>query len=147
MITKNDKQIELEFGKGDICVNGGHFLDGDNKIVGMVAFSNQSPRDINAVGDIKAGQKCKIGDFPIIMTFTKPESIDVVINQLKQAKADIVLQCDSHKQGMCSTRDYGENEYKNPCYKCCLGCSHAINMDCSFVCNTVAEHYYPEEEN
>lgn len=58
----------------------------------------------------------------------------------------MLLQCDSHKAGMCSTRDYGMNEYKDPCYKCCLGCEHAINMGCLFVCHTVAEHYYPEEE-
>ncbi|MDI9208103.1 hypothetical protein MT361_05995 [Clostridium butyricum] len=146
MIKKDDKQIDLEFGTGDICVNGGRFLDENNKIVGMVAFSDQAPREIDDIGDVKAGQECKVGDFPVIMTFTKPESIDVVINQLKQAKADMLLKCDSHKAGMCSTRDYGANEYKNPCYKCCLGCSHAINMDCSFVCNIVAEHYYPEEE-
>lgn len=145
MIKKDNKQTDLEFGTGDICVNGGHFLDENKKIVGMVAFSNQAPREINAIGDVKAGQECKVGDFPVIMTFTKPESIDVVINQLKQAKADMLLQCDNHKAGVCSTRDYGQNEYKNPCYKCCLGCSHAINMDCSFVCNIVSEHYYPEE--
>ena len=145
MINKNEKQTELEFGTGDICVNGGHFLDGDNKIVGMVAFSNQSPREINAVGDVKAGQKCKVGDFPVVMTFTKAESIDVVINQLKQAKADMLLQCDDHNAGMCSTRNYGYNDCENLCYKCCLGCSHAINMDCTIVCGVVVEHYYPEE--
>lgn len=97
MINKNNNQTELEFGKGDICVNGGHFLDSNNKIVGMVAFSNQTPREINAVGDVKAGQKCKVGDFPVVMTFMKVESIDVVINQLKQAKADMLLKCTKEK--------------------------------------------------
>jgi hypothetical protein len=146
MIKREDNQIDLEFGTGDICVNGGHFLDENYKVIGMVAFSNQSAREINAIGDIKAGQECKVGDFPVIMTFAKAESIDVVINQLKQAKADMLLQCDSHKQGICSTRDYGLNEYKDACYKCCLGCSGAINMSCSFVCDKVAEHYCSEEE-
>ena len=36
-------------------------------------------------------------------------------------------------------------KYKDPCMKCCYGCKHAIDMDCSFVCPEVAEHYYPEE--
>lgn len=146
MIKKNDNQVDLEFGTGDICVNGGHYLDEKNKIVGMVAFSNQTSREINAVGDVKAGQECKVGDFPVIMTFTKPQSIDVVIRQLKQAKADMILKCDSRKEGNCSTRDYGMNEYKDVCYKCCLGCGGAINMSCSFVCNKVAERYYPVDE-
>ena len=89
IINNHDKQVELEFGKGDICVNGGHFLGGNNERIGMVAFSNQAPRDIGSVGDIKAGQECKVGDFPVVMTFTKIESIDVLINALQHAKSEM----------------------------------------------------------
>jgi hypothetical protein len=53
--------------------------------------------------------------------------------------------CESRKDGYCTSRDYGGNQYKDPCMKCCYGCKHAIDMDCSFVCPEVAEHYYPEE--
>jgi len=31
------------------------------------------------------------------------------------------------------------------CSHCCFGCQHAIDMDCTAVCPTVDEHYYPEE--
>ncbi|MDF2891224.1 MAG: hypothetical protein K0R80_1591 [Clostridia bacterium] len=55
--------------------------------------------------------------------------------------------CESRNDGNCSTRDYGQNEYKNPCYKCCLGCKGAIEMSCTFVCSQVAEHYYPDVES
>jgi hypothetical protein len=56
------------------------------------------------------------------------------------------FECENRKDGKCSTRDYGMNQYKHPCYQCCYGCDHAVNMDCTFVCSKVAEHYYPEEE-
>jgi hypothetical protein len=46
---------------------------------------------------------------------------------------------------MCSTRDYGLNQYKDPCCYCCIGCNNAIEMTCSFVCPLVAEHYHPSE--
>ena len=53
--------------------------------------------------------------------------------------------CEARKEGYCTNGDYGGNQYKDPCMKCCYGCKHAIDMDCSFVCPEVAEHYYPEE--
>jgi len=89
MISKNEKQTELEFGKGDICIAGGYYKDKDDKNVGLVTFINQKPREIGQEGITKANQEHKVGDFPVIMTFTKSESIDVVIDQLKQAKAEM----------------------------------------------------------
>jgi len=53
--------------------------------------------------------------------------------------------CDYVKEHMCSIRNYGINRYKDPCYHCCFGCKHAVEMDCLFVCNEVAEYYHPEE--
>lgn len=55
--------------------------------------------------------------------------------------------CENIKGEKCSTRDYGANQYKAPCYECCLGCAGAINMECNFVCTKVAEHYHPSEED
>lgn len=55
--------------------------------------------------------------------------------------------CENIKGEKCSTRDYGPNRYKAPCYECCLGCAGAINMECNFVCPKVAEHYHPSEED
>lgn len=86
MIYKNENQFNLEFGTGDIGINGGVCIDKDNNKIGLVGFSNQSPREIGAVGDIKAGQPYKIEDFPVIMSFTKKESIDVVIAALIDSK-------------------------------------------------------------
>ena len=86
MININEKQVDLEFGTGDIGINGGHFLDGNNNKIGLVGFINQEPRTVGAEGDIKIGQDCKVGDFPVIMTFYRKESIDVVINALMVAK-------------------------------------------------------------
>ena len=53
--------------------------------------------------------------------------------------------CDHVKEHKCSTRDYGLNQYENPCYNYCFGCQHAVDMDCSCVCPKVAEYYHPEE--
>ena len=36
-------------------------------------------------------------------------------------------------------------ENDKSCQSCCMGCKHAIDMDCSAVCKIVAEHYHPEE--
>ena len=90
MINKDEKQTKLAFGTGDICITSGRFLN-DDEFIGVVTFNNQSPREINSIGDIKAGQEYKLSDFPVIMTFTKTESIDVLINTLEQAKAEMLL--------------------------------------------------------
>lgn len=85
-----NNQIALEFGKGDICINGGYF-EGDNKEkIGIVTFINQEPHEIGEAGIIKANVEYKIKDFPVIMTFTKVESIDAVIGQLLEAKSNML---------------------------------------------------------
>ena len=89
MITNIGKQVELTFGKGDICITGGHIIYNGNK-TGIVTFSNQSPREIGSAGAIEAGQKYDISEFPVIMTFTKPESIDAIISQLQRAKSSML---------------------------------------------------------
>lgn len=90
MINKNEKQIELEFGKGDICIAGGYFENEKNEKVGLVTFIEQEPRKIGEVGITTPNEKHKVGDFPVIMTFNKVESIDVVIEQLEQAKYEML---------------------------------------------------------
>ena len=89
MISQNDKQVELEFGTGDIGLNSGYYEDDNNNKIGMVGFYNQETREIGAEGDIKAGQECKVGDFPFLMTFAKKESIDVIILALLDAKENM----------------------------------------------------------
>lgn len=86
MISRDSFQTDLEFGTGDICVNSGYYLDCQNKKIGAVVFSNQTPREIGGEGDIKVGKDYKVGDFPVIMSFTQKESIDVVIKALLDTK-------------------------------------------------------------
>ena len=70
MINKNEKQIELEFGKGDICITGGYFKNEKNEKVGLVTFIEQEPREIGAVGITTPDQEYKVGDFPVIIPKT-----------------------------------------------------------------------------
>ncbi len=85
MISKNEQQVKLEFGNGDICIAGGYTDDGDKK-TGFVIFTNQEPREIGSAGVIKKGE-VYLEEYPILMTFSKKESIDAVIGQLEQAKS------------------------------------------------------------
>lgn len=89
MIIESNNQTDLEFGTGDICINSAYYINGEKRKVGLVAFSNQSSRGIGEEGDIKAGQECKVGDFPVIMTFTKKESVDIIIKALQDAKKEM----------------------------------------------------------
>lgn len=91
MIIGNNKnvQTELAFGEGDICIAGGYVKDNMLNKVGLVTFINQEPREIGVEGITKGGTVHLLGEFPIIMTFTKSESIDVLIEQLLQAKSEM----------------------------------------------------------
>ena len=86
MIKKNKEYTRLEFGNGDICVAGGYTEHENNKITGFVLFTNQDPREIGSKGVVKAGE-VNLEDYPVVMTFSNKESIDVVVGQLEQAKS------------------------------------------------------------
>lgn len=88
MIKKSEKQVEMQFGTGDIGFNSGAITEDDNK-VGIVIFYNQGSREIGSVGDIKAGTEVDIRDFPVMMTFYKKESIDVLVKALLEAKKEM----------------------------------------------------------
>ena len=85
MIIKNNEHIRLEFGTGDICIAGG-YSENEGGREGFVIFTQQEPREIGSEGVIKKGI-INLEEYPIIMTFTKKESIDVVIGQLEKAKS------------------------------------------------------------
>lgn len=86
MIKKTENQTSLKFGIGDICVVSGTFINENDFKVGIVGFIDQTPREIGSIGEVKAGQNCKVGDFPVMMKFYKKESIDEVIKALLDAK-------------------------------------------------------------
>ena len=88
MIKKLEHQTKMEFGTGDIGFNAGAIKEEDEN-VGIVIFYNQEARKIGDLGDIKAGEKVDINDFPVIMKFYRKESIDVVIEALLEAKRDM----------------------------------------------------------
>lgn len=91
MINRNTEQTDLEFGTGDICVTGGHYVGENDEKFGLVTFSNQSERGIGTLGDIVIGGEYKLKDFEVIMTFGKVESIDVVIRALEDAKREMTI--------------------------------------------------------
>ncbi|HZJ99772.1 MAG TPA: hypothetical protein VFC79_07185 [Tissierellaceae bacterium] len=84
MIIKNEEQVKLEFGSGDISIAGGYTTG--NEIEGFVVFENQESREIGSPGITKKGE-IDLNDYEVIMTFNKKESIDALIGQLKQAKS------------------------------------------------------------
>ena len=84
MIIKDKGQMRLEFGSGDICVAGG-YTNNEDSTTGFVIFMNQEPREIGSEGVIKSGE-VDLEEYPIIMTFSKKESIDAVIGQLELTK-------------------------------------------------------------
>ena len=83
MIIKNEEQVKLEFGSGDISIAGG-YTTGD-EIKGFVVFENQEARDIGSPGITKKGE-VDLNDYKVVMTFSKKESIDALIGQLELTK-------------------------------------------------------------
>ena len=85
MINKNKEQTKLEFRNGDIGIASGFTVEDNELEKVFVVFDNQEPRKIGPGSSIESGW-VDIKDFPVIMTFTKAESIDAVISQLEEAK-------------------------------------------------------------
>lgn len=83
MIKTLENQVTMQFGTGDIGVNPCYEKDGKT---GALIFYNQTSREIGSEGDVKAGAKIDINDFPVVMVFNKKESIDVLINALNEVK-------------------------------------------------------------
>lgn len=87
MIINKKEKTEMIFGTGDICVIAGY--EGHDELdikVPVVAFKNQTSRQIGKDnGDIKGGiyEDLKVD---VIMRFSEKESIDMVIDALQEAK-------------------------------------------------------------
>lgn len=84
----NTGHVTLEFGTGDINVIPAIMLDNG---LGVVGFRNQEQREIglhngDSIEDIDMFQ-C-----PVLLTFSKVESIDVVIHALEEIKKLIAEQ-------------------------------------------------------
>lgn len=54
--------------------------------------------------------------------------------------------CDKRNGKFCGNRTEQDEDEKDQCFHCCLVCDHAKEMDCTFVCETAAEHLHPSED-
>ena len=86
MIVKDDNQTRLEFGTGDIGIASGHTVVEEETESVFVVFDNQEPRKIGRGSSIVTGY-VSLDDYPVVMTFTKRESINAVIEELEKAKS------------------------------------------------------------
>jgi len=115
MINERFSQTELQFGKGNIRINSGTYINESNNKVGIVAFMNETPREIGDEGDIKVSEEYNVEDFPIVMTFIKTESIDVIIEALLDTKKQM------NKKTFCvecNNETTGDIVYNGLCASC-----------------------------
>ena len=57
----------------------------------------------------------------------------------------IDFKCRNSQGGQCLKVTKGIVVPTEYCSSCCIGCKHALEMDCFTVCPTVAEYYHPED--
>lgn len=93
MITKNEnygisKGVTIaDFGKGDILVSDGFI---EETKTGCLMLANDVPNEIGKDHPERIGKTTDELKQDIIFTFTKPESIDVVIRALERAKSKML---------------------------------------------------------
>lgn len=81
MIRNNGENCHLEFGTGDIFIGSGwRILEDTNEKLGLITFDVREPQPI---GTFSPYTKTS---YPVHMTFSNPESIDVLIERLMVAK-------------------------------------------------------------
>lgn len=80
-------KAELNFGTGDIHIVSSSTLDGK---IGYVTFENQYPP--MPIGKNPDGFQGEFApeNYPVVMTFSKTESIDALIGELLNAKDNMV---------------------------------------------------------
>ena len=84
----NESKV-AEFGNGDLSV--ADFSDVENKISGIMVCDALEKHPIGSEGNIKKGDKISdVADFSILFTFSKTESIDVLLEALMNAKESLI---------------------------------------------------------
>ena len=80
-------EAELKFGTGDIHIVSSGTKDGK---IGYVVFENQYPP--RPIGKNPEGFNKEFvpEDYPVVMTFSKTESIDSLIGELLNAKENMI---------------------------------------------------------
>ena len=89
MIKRNERNIEMKFGTGDINILTGYINESELKVTGYIGYRNQAPREIGLFGGDNAKDIKCLEDMPIVMTFDKVESVDVMIDALKEIRGYI----------------------------------------------------------
>lgn len=87
---KNKNVTHLKFGTGDISVS--HGRDADDENIKVVVFGQDTPKPVeeyNNIIPVEGGNSDGLEDI-VVMSFTRPESIDVVIDRLQQAKEELL---------------------------------------------------------
>ena len=82
-MIKQEEQVKIEFGRGDIRIISSGRVDGS---VGYLALENQDPpRPIGKNMD-QEGDSFSPDRYPVLMSFTKVESVDVLIGELERVR-------------------------------------------------------------
>jgi hypothetical protein len=81
----NDKNKEIHFGTGDIKISSGWVKD-DESIGVLVLRQHQEPKVIGHLEEHLPHEEVEEGQAPVRMTFTKVESVDVLIERLEKVK-------------------------------------------------------------
>jgi len=87
IINNEDGSVNIRFGFGDIGLLGYDCVDEDGNINGFVGMCNQ---DAQEIGSSTTTTNMELKDFPILMTFRKEESINVLIKALINAKSAMI---------------------------------------------------------
>lgn len=87
-MIKIGEQIKIEFGEGDIRIISSATTDGE---VGYLALDNQTPPRPIGKNTEKEKTPFDPSNYPIVMNFTKTESIDALIGELLNAKRNMML--------------------------------------------------------
>jgi len=82
MIVRTLNQVSLNFGKGDIAINSGHIKKENDVNLGILGFFNQDPRTIGSKAKIREDME----EYPVVLTFSKIESVDSVIRMLENMR-------------------------------------------------------------
>jgi hypothetical protein len=151
-IVVPDKRENEFYIHDDACLICGSLGMNESKVLDMINRVNQNDNTMrllkklewSVIADFGNNSRCPL--CKELKTNGHKKDCELGLLLTKKQDADAIF-CETRIDGNCSTRDYGPSEYKEPCCKCCLGCKGSVEMSCSFVCNQVAEHYYPDMES
>lgn len=91
--------MEIVFGTGDVIVT----LMRHENLVDAVAFYEQDKG--RPIGNLEKGVELKMEDTDLVLRFTDPASVDVVIQALRMVKENLIKAARVGDQDQCDTDD------------------------------------------